>query len=106
MKKIKLFSYFILLIFILSSCGGIGDIPKILRNEKIKTTDEFLVKKREPLTEPPDTKKLPLPQSSSEEKPDEKNKIKAILKAKEEKNNKDKSKSSSVEGLIIDKIRR
>jgi len=106
MKKIKVFSYFILLIFILSSCGGLGDIPKILRNEKIKTTDEFLVKKREPLTEPPDLKQLPIPKSSSEEIPKEKNKIKTILKAEEEKDNIGKSKSSSVEDTILNNIRR
>ena len=105
MKKIKLFSYFILLIFILSSCG-LGDVPKILRNEKIKTTDEFLVKKREPLTEPPDMNKLPLPKSSSEEKPDKKNKIKTILKVEEDSDNKNKSKSSSAEDLILDQIKR
>ena len=106
MKKIKVFSYFILLIFILSSCGGLDDIPKILRNEKIKTTDEFLVKKREPLTEPPDLKQLPIPKSSSEEISKEKNKIKTILKAEEEKDNIGKSKSSSVEDTILNNIRR
>ena len=34
-----------------------GDARKVLRNEKIKTTDEFLVKKREPLVLPPDYRK-------------------------------------------------
>ena len=34
----------------LSSCGGLGDAGKVLRNEKIKSSDEFLVKKKEFLT--------------------------------------------------------
>tara|TARA_B100000945_G_C19967364_1_gene405926 strand:+ start:54 stop:377 length:324 start_codon:yes stop_codon:yes gene_type:complete len=107
MEKIKLFFCFACLISILSSCTGLSDVSKILRNEKIKTTDEFLVKKREPLTEPPDITTLPFPKSSSGEESvkDEKSKIKKILKV-EEKTNTDKSKASSVEELIINQIKR
>ena len=39
------------------------DASKVLRNEKIKTTDEFLVKKREPLVLPPDYRTIPEPGS-------------------------------------------
>ena len=108
MKKIKLFFYFIFLICILSSCSGFSDIGNILRNEKIKTTDEFLVKKREPLTEPPDMGSLPFPKNSSgeEQQKDEKNQIKKLLKVKEEKKSLGKSKSSSIEELIINQIKR
>ena len=107
MKKIKLFIHFVLLACILSSCGG-SEIAKILRNEKIKSTDEFLVKKREPLTEPPDIKKLPTPNSSSDStvNQEEKNSIKDLLKAKEQKNNKSSSEPSSVEDLIISQIKK
>ena len=42
---IKIFFFISLIIFLLSC----GDAAKVLRNEKIKTTDEFLVKKKEPL---------------------------------------------------------
>ena len=31
------------------SCGGFSDASKVLQNEKITNTDEFLVKKRDPL---------------------------------------------------------
>ena len=41
MKKI----IHLILILILSSCGGLDEAGKVLRNEKIKTNDEFLVKK-------------------------------------------------------------
>ena len=106
MKKIKKIILYLITTSFLYSCESISDVGKSLRNEKIKTTDEFLVKKREPLTEPPDLKQLPIPKSSSEEIPKEKNKIKTILKAEEEKDNIGKSKSSSVEDTILNNIRR
>ena len=54
--------FFILIIIILlKSCGGIKDAGKVLRNEKIKTTDEFLVKKRNPLVLPPNYEEIPEP---------------------------------------------
>ena len=45
------------------SCASMEDVGKVLRNEKIKTTDEFLVKKKEPLILPPDYDKMPEPGS-------------------------------------------
>ena len=42
MNKINLI---VLTFFLLVSCGTLKDAGKVLRNEKIKTTDEFLVKK-------------------------------------------------------------
>ena len=47
--------------FHLYSCGTMSEAGKVLRNEKIKTTDEFLVKKRQPLVLPPDYDTLPTP---------------------------------------------
>ena len=42
MKKINLI---IIITFFFHSCGGFKEAGKVLRNEKISTTDEFLVKK-------------------------------------------------------------
>ena len=50
----KNFKFLLILIFVLTSCSGLQDVGKVLRNEKIRTTDEFLVKKRNPLVLPPD----------------------------------------------------
>ena len=50
-------------LIILSSCTGLRDAGKVLRNEKIKTTDEFLVKKKAPLALPPNYEKIPEPGS-------------------------------------------
>ena len=53
---------------ILLSCAGFQDAAKVLRNEKINSTDEFLVKKKEPLVLPPDYSKIPEPGSLSKKK--------------------------------------
>jgi len=103
MKKIKLFFYFIFLANIFSSCSGFQEAAKVLRNEKVRSTDEFLVKKREPLTQPPNIKELPNPNSMAE-KNDKEIGIKGILGAESEDNK--KSSSSSVEDFIISQIKK
>ncbi len=101
MKKInKTILYFVLGLF-LHSCADVG---KTLRNEKITNTDEFLVKKRQPLTLPPDYQNLPEPGSKNLEKEDERNKINKILKVP--KNKVIKKGSSNVEQSIISQIRK
>ena len=105
MKKInKAILYFVLTLF-LYSCNTFSEAGRTLRNDKIKTTDEFLVKKREPLTLPPDYKTLPEPGSNTLNKDNNsKNEISKILKIKEKKTT--KKGSSSVEQSIINEIRK
>ena len=100
MKKINLL---IILSFLLASCGGLSDAGKVLRNEKIKTTDEFLVKKKDPLELPPNFEELPLPNTKKDLDKSNK-KIEEILNTS--KVNVSKEKSSSVEESILDKIRK
>ena len=99
----------LLIIFIsiiLASCASFEDAAKVLRNEKIKSTDEFLVKKKEPLVLPPDFSKIPEPGSISKKEEDEnEERIKKILKAPSTSDSK-KNNSSSVEDSIIDRIRK
>jgi len=91
--------------FILASCSGFQDAAKVLRNEKIKTTDEFLVKKKEPLVLPPDFNEIPEPGTIFKNKTlEDKDRIKKILKS-QEKNNSNEN-SSSTENSIIEKIRK
>ena len=83
MKKIII----VLLSFVaLVSCNTFRDVEKVLRNEKTKTTDEFLVKKKQPLVLPPDFEKLPTPDSLDNKEINENEKIKKILKAPKELN--------------------
>ena len=103
MKKILLIVF---LSFILLSCASFQEAGKVLRNEKIKSTDEFLVKKKEPLVLPPDFNKIPEPGSLSKNKEDEsEDRIKKILKAPSTNDTKENN-SSSVEDTIIDRIRK
>ena len=63
----------------LESCSGFKEVGEVLRNEKTNSTDEFLVKKRDPLILPPDYSEIPEPGSISKNTPKEE-KIKEILK--------------------------
>ena len=78
MTKFKRTCFFIIITMFLQSCNTLSDAGKILRNEKIKNTDEFLVKKREPLILPPDYDKIPSP--GSLRKTEERNEVENILK--------------------------
>ncbi len=103
MKKIKSIFVLSFLIFVLHSCGGgFKDARKVLTNEKITTTDEFLIKKRDPLTLPPDYDKLPEPGTNV--RSNDQKKINDILKMEREKSNSGKN-SLSLEKSILDKIR-
>ncbi len=98
MKKIN---FLILLLFLfITSCGNVG---KILRNEKIENTDEFLVKKKDPLILPPDLDKVPEPGAISENRKKNKDSIREIIKKND--NTKVKSNSSSsIEESILKRL--
>ena len=102
MKKINRILLYIFFAFFLHSCGTMSEAGKVLRNEKIKTTDEFLVKKREPLVLPPDYDVLPKP-GMSQRKLDNSKGIDTILKIPNQTES-SKSNASSVEQSIINKI--
>ena len=93
-----------MLILISTSCGTLSDAGKIMRNEKITSTDEFLVKKKEPLTLPPDFAEIPEPGSLEKEKLDEIEKKKLEEAFKIEKQKQDNSNAGSVEESILKKI--
>ena len=101
MKNLSIYLFFILF---LSACS---DVAKTLRNEKTKTTDEFLVKKRDPLSMPPDYDKLPVPGSIEQEKKKDNvtDNIEKIFKIEEEKNTPNSSESST-EKTILDQIKK
>ena len=101
---IRILSFLLIYSFILSACGGLKDAGKVLRNEKIRTTDEFLIKKRNPLVLPPNFEEVPAPGTIIKKKEDEKEKIKQILNVKEIENN--GNKSSTIEETILKRIRK
>ena len=101
MRKINLL---IILSFILVSCGSFKEAGQMLRNEKIITTDEFLVEKKQPLVLPPNYEKIPEPGSIKARQLNDEDKIKKLLKAPKE--DVIKNKSSSIEDSILNKIRK
>ena len=103
MKKIRSTLLLFITCTILANCSSFSEVGKVMRNEKIGNTDEFLVKKREPLTQPPDYHTLPIPNSDNTVK---EKKISEILNKSKNTNNKQKNKSSSTEQLIIEQIKR
>jgi hypothetical protein len=102
MNKIR---FLIIISFFLVSCGGMKEAGKVLRNEKTRTTDEFLVKQKDPLVLPPDYSEIPRPESLPNKKKNDEEKIRKILKAPNE-NIKNRNTSSTIEKSILDKIRK
>ena len=90
--------------FLISSCGDSFDsVKRGLTGAKSKSADEFLVKKKDPLTMPPDYENLPTPTEKIAEKKEEEfiqKKLKSVEETAEI-----SSSASSTEESIIEKIR-
>jgi len=101
MKKIFLFIFLSTLL----SCQGFKDAGKVLKGEKVRTTDEFLVKKKNPLQLPPNFDEVPEPDTINQDNKNEEGDIKKILKvpSQEKVNSK---KSSSIEKSILREIQK
>ena len=105
MNKFKTILLYFILIAFLHSCGGASDAAKVLKNEKITNTDEFLVKKRDPLILPPEYDTLPKPNSQNKSEKKDDNKINKILKLPDQSSS-TVTGSSSVEESIMKNIRK
>jgi len=58
--------YLLFIILFVSSCGNtVNSIKRGMTNQKSLSTDEFLVKKKDPLILPPDFENLPSPDERS-----------------------------------------
>ena len=53
--------YILTIIFFVTSCETMHSAKRALTGEKIVSTDEFLIKKKDPLIFPPDYENLPTP---------------------------------------------
>ena len=91
--------------FLISSCADSWDnVKRGLTGAKQKTTDEFLVKKKDPLILPPDFDSLPTP-SEREEAIEEMSSFEKTLKTASETEITSSSAESSSEGSILKQIR-
>jgi len=98
--------FLILLIFLVTSCAGTwGDVKRGLTGKKRQSTDEFLVKKKDPLILPPDFDSLPSP-SEREEALEEISSFEKTLKQAAEAEVTSSSAGGSVEDSILKQIRK
>ena len=104
MKFIKLIISISILSIILNSCSTFSEAGKVLRNEK-RTTDEFLIQKKDPLTTPPDFDEIPKPGSINERA--KSNSIEKIIKTdKKNKPDSELTTSSTTEESILKRIKK
>jgi len=93
--------YTIVLSFFLVSCGDtMSSVKRGLTGEKADSTDEFLVKKKDPLILPPDFENLPTP----DERDEAEEEFLVLEKELEATIEKDTSQPSTVESSILKKI--
>ena len=83
------------------SCDTLSSVKKGLTGEKENSTDEFLIKKKDPLIIPPDFEDLPTPDALSTETAE----ISDFEKDLEISIEDDSSAAGSVEDSILKKIR-
>ena len=96
MKNSKIISLIFLFAF-LCSCTSFNETM----SGRSKNTDEFLVKKKDPLVLPPKYEELPLPKSKKEKS--EKTSIEKMLGSSSETSNNPKS-ISSLENMILKEL--
>jgi len=98
--------FLMLLIFIVTSCADTwGNVKRGLTGAKQKSTDEFLVEKKDPLILPPDFDSLPSP-SDREEAIEEMSSFEKTFKQESETEITASSAESSAEDSILKQIRK
>ena len=99
----KFFLVFIIFIF-LNGCGGSwGEFKETMSGQKVTNTDEFLIKKKDPLVLPPEYEKLPLPKTGKQKS--NVNTIETVLKSNKTKNS-DSKVSTDLENMILEELRK
>ena len=88
------------MICFVTSCQTLGDVKRGLTGEKMTSTDEFLIKKKDPLIMPPDYENLPTP----DERIAAKEEISDFEKSLEISIEDNSSTSSSAESSILKQI--
>ena len=100
----KFFFVFIIYIF-LKGCGNnFSELKEAMTGQKVTNTDEFLIKKKDPLVLPPEYEKLPLPKTGKQKKSNANN-IETVLKSNKTKNS-DSKVSTDLENMILEELRK
>ena len=93
--------YILFVICFATSCETLGTVKRGLTGEKVVTTDEFFIKKKDPLVMPPDYENLPTPGERIAAKEEISDFEKSLGISIED----NSSTSNSVEDSILKKIR-
>jgi hypothetical protein len=98
--------FLMMLIFLVTSCADSwSNVKRGLTGAKQKSTDEFLVQKKDPLILPPDFDSLPSP-SDRDEAIEEMSSFEKTFKQESETEITDSSAESSAEDSILKQIRK
>ena len=98
--------FIMLIVFLVTSCADTwGNVKRGLTGAKQKSTDEFLVQKKDPLILPPDFESLPSP-SDREEALEEVSSFEKTLQQASETEITTSSTGSSAENSILQEIRK
>ena len=92
--------YILSIIFLVTSCETLGSVKRGLTGEKKLSTDEFMIKKKDPLIMPPDYENLPTPEERVAAKEEISNFEKSLGVSIED----NSPSSTSTEGFILKKI--
>ena len=99
----KFFLVFIIFIF-LKGCGNSwSEFKETMSGQKVTNTDEFLIKKKDPLVLPPEYEKLPLPKTGKQKS--NVNTTETVLKSNKTKNSNSKV-STDLENMILEELRK
>tara|TARA_Y100001970_G_C13987442_1_gene726421 strand:- start:397 stop:711 length:315 start_codon:yes stop_codon:yes gene_type:complete len=100
---LKFFFVFIISIF-LNGCGNNWrEFKETMSGQKVTNTDEFLIKKKDPLVLPPEYEKLPLPKTGKQKS--NANTIETVLKSNKTKKSDSKA-STELENMILKELRK
>ena len=100
---IKKSIFIILLFYFLSGCQSLRD--GLEGNKKSKSSEEFLIEKKNPLVLPPDYSKLPKPSEKNEQDKNEFD-LKKIIETSDNSANSETAVNESLKKSIIDKIKK
>ena len=104
MRNISKFFLVSIIFIFLNGCGGSwGEFKETMSGQKVTNSDEFLIKKKDPLVLPPEYEKLPL-QKTDKQKSNV-NTIETVLKSNKTKNS-DSKVSTDLENLILEELRK
>ena len=103
MKINKFYIFFLSFLIFITSCQGLKE--GLVGNKRSKSSDEFLVQKKNPLVLPPDFENLPTPKTETNQQIDEDADIEDLFGVYEDKIEISETESSkSLEKSILEKI--